>query len=47
MDLLNTLDWTVIALYFVVVFGVAFWSGRARVAQGDSGEYFLAGRNLG
>jgi len=47
MDLLNTLDWTVIALYFVVVFGVAFWSGRGRVAQGDSGEYFLAGRNLG
>jgi len=47
MSQLNSIDWIVIALYFAFVFGVAFWSGRGRAAHGDSGDYFLAGRNIG
>ncbi|USN99536.1 MAG: sodium/solute symporter [Phycisphaeraceae bacterium] len=38
------LDWAVIALYFVGVAGIAWWSGRK---QNTSEDYFLAGRNVG
>jgi len=43
------LDWTVVALYFVVVFGVAIVATlRERRGGGeDSEDYFLAGRNVG
>lgn len=47
MPLLGTLDWVVIALYFMLVFGVAFgatWRERSRKTSAD---YFLAGRNVG
>lgn len=45
---LATLDWTVIALYFVVTFGVAIWATlRERAAKQTSTEYFLAGRDVG
>ncbi len=47
---LGALDWGVIALYFVVVFGVAIVATlRERRAGGgeDSADYFLAGRNVG
>ncbi len=45
---LATLDWTVIALYFLVVFGVAIYATtRERAAKRTSTEYFLAGRNAG
>ena len=51
MDLaLGPLDWSVIALYFVVVFGVAVVGTlRERRESGgeDSEDYFLAGRNVG
>ncbi|MDT8450508.1 MAG: sodium:solute symporter [Wenzhouxiangellaceae bacterium] len=47
MQQLNALDWTLIGLYFAVIFGVAFWSGKGRASHGDSGDYFLAGRNVG
>jgi len=47
MQQLEFLDWFIIAAYFVVVFAVAFWSGRGRASHGDSGDYFLAGRNIG
>lgn len=46
--LLATLDWVVIAFYFLLVFGVAF--GAAAAAKGTretSAGYFLAGRNVG
>ncbi|MCB9056155.1 MAG: sodium/solute symporter [Chitinophagales bacterium] len=40
-----TLDWTVIALYFAVLAGVAIWVITRR--QKNTADYFLAGRNLG
>jgi SSS family solute:Na+ symporter len=45
--LLGTLDWLVVAAYFVVVFGVAFWAARGDVTGRTSAGYFLAGRNVG
>lgn len=49
-SLLGSLDWTVIALYFAVVFGVAIVATlreRRAGAGEDSADYFLAGRNVG
>lgn len=42
---LQTIDWVVIALYFVVLFGIAFWVILQK--QKDTEDYFLAGRNIG
>ena len=39
------LDWVVIALYFVVLAGIAAWVISKK--QKDSEDYFLAGRNVG
>lgn len=39
------LDWIVIALYFVVLAGIAIWVISKK--QKDSEDYFLAGRNVG
>jgi SSS family solute:Na+ symporter len=48
MSLLVGLDWAVIALYFVLVFGVAIWATlRERANKGSSADYFLAGRDAG
>ena len=48
MSLLVGLDWVVIGLYFVVVFGVAFWATqREKSTRQTSAGYFLAGRNVG
>ena len=47
MGLLNWLDWAVIAGYFVLVFGVAFWVTRGETSRDNSKDYFLAGRNTG
>jgi SSS family solute:Na+ symporter len=48
MNLLVGLDWAVIGLYFVLVFGVAGWASlRERRDKGSSADYFLAGRNAG
>ncbi len=48
MSRLATLDWVVIALYFVITFGVAIYATlRERAAKQTSAEYFLAGRNVG
>ncbi|GAB4199855.1 MAG: sodium:solute symporter [Wenzhouxiangellaceae bacterium] len=41
-----TLDWMVLSLYFLMVFGVAFLSGW-RDRKGDTESYFLAGKNVG
>ncbi|MDZ7337167.1 MAG: sodium:solute symporter [candidate division KSB1 bacterium] len=43
--MLQTLDWIIIAGYFAVVLGIAWWVIRQR--QNTSTEYFLAGRHLG
>ncbi|MEO1478395.1 MAG: sodium:solute symporter [Bacteroidota bacterium] len=48
--MLATLDWAVVGLYFLVVFGVAIGATireRRRAASEDSADYFLAGRNVG
>lgn len=42
---LHIADYLVIALYFVGVFGIAWWSSRQGKENSDG--YFLAGRNLG
>ena len=48
MGLLATLDWAVIGLYFVLVFGVAIWATmRERTGHETSTDYFLAGRDAG
>jgi SSS family solute:Na+ symporter len=48
VSLLATLDWGIIALYFVLVFGVAIWASlRERANKGTSADYFLAGRDAG
>ncbi|MEZ4702251.1 MAG: sodium:solute symporter [Rhodothermales bacterium] len=48
MEIISTLDWVIIAAYFVAVFAVAFGVGR-KEKQGEqtSAGYFLAGRNAG
>ena len=48
MSLLVGLDWAVISLYFLLVFGVAIWATlRERANKGSSADYFLAGRDAG
>jgi SSS family solute:Na+ symporter len=48
-SLLGSLDWTVVGLYFAVVFGVAIVATlRERRGRAEtSADYFLAGRNVG
>ncbi|PKA97507.1 SSS family solute:Na+ symporter [Flavobacteriaceae bacterium MAR_2009_75] len=42
---LDTLDWVVISLYFLVLLGVAWWVIKQK--QKNTEDYFLAGRNIG
>src|SRR5205814_2726829 len=42
---LNGIDWLMIALYFSVLLGVAWWVVRR--GKDTATDYFLAGRNLG
>src|SRR4249919_2798021 len=44
MGLLQTLDWIVIAAYFCILLGVAWWVVRKQ--KDNAADYFLAGRNL-
>ncbi|MGQ0641519.1 MAG: sodium:solute symporter [Gemmatimonadaceae bacterium] len=45
---LVALDWMVIALYFVITFGVAIYAWqKERASKGTSADYFLAGRDVG
>lgn len=41
---LQLLDWSVVAVYFIVVAAIAVYASRG---QKDSEDYFLAGRNIG
>jgi len=41
----DQLDWIVISLYFVILFGIALWVIFQR--QRSTEDYFLAGRNIG
>ncbi|MGH7549785.1 MAG: sodium:solute symporter [Gemmatimonadota bacterium] len=47
MSLLGTIDWFFIALYFVIVFGVAWWVTKRQRATESATGYFLAGRDTG
>jgi solute:Na+ symporter, SSS family len=42
--LLQPLDWIVIACYFAIILGVAWWVVKKQ--KNDAADYFLAGRNL-
>ena len=39
------IDWLMIALYFSILLGVAWWV--VRKGKDSAADYFLAGRNLG
>jgi SSS family solute:Na+ symporter len=41
------IDWAVVALYFVVVFGVAVWAYLQERGDETPAGYFLGGRNVG
>ena len=45
--MLTTLDWAMIAIYFAVVFAVAFGVTRKRSSRESAEGYFLSGRNSG
>ena len=45
MSLLSTVDWVVIAAYFVVLYAVVFRHSAAN--RKNPTEFFLAGRNAG
>ena len=45
MSGLQTLDWIVVGLYFMIIIGLAWWVIRQR--QDNTTDYFLAGRHLG
>jgi len=45
MSVLHTIDWIVIAFYFAVIAGLAWWIIRKQKKTTDG--YFLAGRSLG
>jgi SSS family solute:Na+ symporter len=45
MEGLQSLDWIIIGLYFLVIFGIAWWVIRQK--QATTTEYFLAGRHVG
>jgi SSS family solute:Na+ symporter len=47
MTALHMVDWLLIAAYFVIVFGIAWWAYLKERKSQNSTEYFLAGRNLG
>jgi len=48
MDLLHPVDWIIITVYFLAVFGVAFAAAfRKKATRETSAGYFLAGRNVG
>ncbi len=45
MTVLHTIDWIIIAGYFALILGIAWWVIKQR--QDNSTDYFLAGRHLG
>jgi SSS family solute:Na+ symporter len=47
MTALHVVDWLIIAGYFAVVFGIAWWAYLKERKSQNTTEYFLAGRNLG
>ena len=46
MVALDSLDYIVIAGYFLVVFGIAGWSTFKEKVNASSADYFLGGKNV-
>ena len=45
---ISALDWTIVAVYFILIFSIASWAINQEVhARQDTANYFLAGRNVG
>lgn len=47
MQRLEPLDWLIVGIYFLLVFGIALFAGFRRTDPKGSADYFLAGRNVG
>jgi len=45
MELFETIDWVVIAVYFLIIAGISVWAMRKKKESAQ--DYFLAGRNIG
>jgi len=46
--MITTVDWIVVLVYFIIVFGVAIWATQQeKTTRKTSSGYFLAGRNVG
>ena len=45
--MLTTLDWSIVAIYFAVVFAVAYLVTRREGTRASAAGYFLGGRNTG
>jgi len=45
MEILDLIDWLVVALYFVLIAGISVWSIKKK--KESPSDYFLANRNLG
>lgn len=45
MKSLQLFDWVVIAIYFIILLGIAWWVIRKKTKNTE--DYFLAGRNIG
>lgn len=45
MSALSTIDWLIVACYFLVILGLAWWVIKQK--QNTTSDYFLAGRHLG
>ena len=45
MSTLSSIDWIIIAGYFLIILGLAWWVIKKQ--KNTSTDYFLAGRNLG
>ena len=47
METLGAIDFTVIAAYFLLIFGIAWFVTKKEKAGADASSYFLGGRDLG
>ena len=47
METLGAIDFTIIAAYFLLIFGIAWYVTKKEKAGADASSYFLGGRDLG
>ena len=47
METLGAIDFTIIAAYFLLIFGIAWYVTKKEKAGADALSYFLGGRDLG